>query len=197
MSSSQPINFARAEGIQHKELGAAILFAVLYIPCIPIFVYLSFTRYTSVWRSLTLFALVRSTAFILRALLAGSSTVGNDVHTVVAEVVIYGIGFFGLLNSAYSLAMDRDMVVNTGTRAYNAPAPLGIMSRIIRTRLVIRGVLFAAVIMGIISGAEQGSSKTSSQHTADSLRKASLYIFLAVAILLFLLTLMLAVDEFS
>lgn len=50
---------------------------------------------------------VRSTAFILRALLAGSSTAGNDVHTVVAEVVIYGIGFFGLLYSAYSLAMDR------------------------------------------------------------------------------------------
>ena len=57
MSSSQPINYARIEGIQHKELGAAIVFAILYIPCIPIFIYLSFKRYTFVWRSLVLFAL--------------------------------------------------------------------------------------------------------------------------------------------
>lgn len=130
MSSSQSINYARAEGIQHKELGAAIAFAILYIPCIPILVYLSIKKYTSVWRSLVLFALgesiihsvaqllrqlltdtfllsVRSTAFFLRAVLAGSSTAGNDIHAVVAESVIYGIGFFGLLYSAYTLALDR------------------------------------------------------------------------------------------
>ena len=124
MSSSQPINYARVEGIQHQELGAAILFAVLYIPCIPTFLYFSFKRYTFVWRSLVLFALgkchlyrtvdheltivsVRSTAFIMRALLSGSSTAGENYDTVIAESIIYSLGFYGLLYSAYTLALDR------------------------------------------------------------------------------------------
>lgn len=124
MSSSQPINYARVEGIQHQELGAAILFAILYIPCIPIFLYFSFKRYTFVWRSLVLFALgrcplyrnvdqeltivsVRSTAFIMRALLSGSSTAGENYDTVIAESIIYSLGFYGLLYSAYTLALDR------------------------------------------------------------------------------------------
>ncbi|KIP06849.1 hypothetical protein PHLGIDRAFT_72041 [Phlebiopsis gigantea 11061_1 CR5-6] len=195
MSSSEAINYARAEGIQHKELGAAVVFAILYIPCVPIFAYLSFKRYTFVWRSLVLFTLVRSAAFVLRALLAGSSTAGNNINTVIAEQVIYGIGFFGLLYSAYTLALDRDMFVNVSNS--KVPGPLALITRIMRTRNIIRGALLAAVIMGIISGTEQGSSNASSQNTSESLRKASLYIFLVVSILLLFLTLMLAIDEFS
>lgn len=123
--STSSINYARFEGIQHKEVPAAVIFAVLYIPCIPLFLYLSFKRYTFIWRSLVLFVLgesnfplcwevltahhltVRATAFILRAILAASSTAGTNLNLVIAEQVIYGIGFFGLLYSAYNLALDR------------------------------------------------------------------------------------------
>ena len=125
--STITINYARLEGIQHSEVPAAVIFAALYVPCVPIFVYLSVKRYTSIWRSLALFSLgksdtqspgknlisrnpfftVRTTAFILRAILAASSSAGTNLSLVIAEQVIYGIGFFGLLYSAYILVLDR------------------------------------------------------------------------------------------
>ena len=46
-------------------------------------------------------------AFVLRAVLAGSSTAGTNLHLFIAQQVIYSIGFFGLLYSAYTLVLDR------------------------------------------------------------------------------------------
>lgn len=43
----------------------------------------------------------------MRAILAGSDTAGTNVNVVVAEAIIYGVGFFGLLYSAYTLVLDR------------------------------------------------------------------------------------------
>jgi len=43
----------------------------------------------------------------MRAVLAGSDSTGTNVNLVIAEMVVYGIGFFGLLYSAYILALDR------------------------------------------------------------------------------------------
>lgn len=123
MSGSQNIDYARYEGIEHSEAPAAIVFAALYIPSLFIIVFLSLKRPTFVWRSLIIFCLgesrfitrwlmisihlciVRATAFIIRSILAIHGTTSLDL--VIAEQVIYGIGFFGLLYSAYTLALDR------------------------------------------------------------------------------------------
>lgn len=56
MSSSSAINYARFEGIHHSELPAAIIFAVLYFPCIFLFLALAIRQRTSVWRALVLFS---------------------------------------------------------------------------------------------------------------------------------------------
>lgn len=50
---------------------------------------------------------VRMVAFILRAVLSGSATAGTKLGLFVAQQVVYSIGFFGLLYSAYTLVLDR------------------------------------------------------------------------------------------
>ena len=40
-------------------------------------------------------------------MLSGSATAGTNLNLYVAESVIYGVGFFGLLYSAYTLVLDR------------------------------------------------------------------------------------------
>lgn len=43
----------------------------------------------------------------MRAALAGSNSVGTSLNIVVAQSVLYEVGFFGLLYSAYTLVLDR------------------------------------------------------------------------------------------
>lgn len=43
----------------------------------------------------------------MRAILAGSDTAGQNLNLVIAESIIYSVGFFGLLYSAYTLVLDR------------------------------------------------------------------------------------------
>lgn len=50
---------------------------------------------------------VRVTAFVMRAVLAGSDGAASNLGLVIAESVVYSVGFFGLLYSAYTLVLDR------------------------------------------------------------------------------------------
>lgn len=51
--------------------------------------------------------LVRVVAFAMRALLTKRETAGENFHFVLAQQIIYGIGFFGVLYSAYIMVIDR------------------------------------------------------------------------------------------
>lgn len=51
------VNYARAEGIRHDELGAAIVFAVIYAPLLAVYFAFSLRKPTFVWRSLVIFCL--------------------------------------------------------------------------------------------------------------------------------------------
>lgn len=51
--------------------------------------------------------LVRVAAFALRAVLAHSVSAGSNESLLTADEVLFGIGFFGLLYSAYTLVLDR------------------------------------------------------------------------------------------
>ena len=43
----------------------------------------------------------------MRAVLAGSESAGEDLNLVIAESIVYSVGFFGLLYSTYTLVLDR------------------------------------------------------------------------------------------
>lgn len=43
----------------------------------------------------------------MRALLTKRETAGENFHFVLAQQIIYGIGFFGVLYSAYIMVIDR------------------------------------------------------------------------------------------
>lgn len=119
------INYARLEGIDHGELPAAIVFVVLYVPLLCLCIFYG-RRLTYVYIALTLFCLgkslrifrtfpathdnhfpVRVVGFVMRAILSASSTAGDNINLVVAQLVIYNIGFSGLLYSAHGLVVDR------------------------------------------------------------------------------------------
>ena len=120
--SSTNINFAKAIGIE--SLPAAIVFAILYVPFLVFFAHKAIGRRIYVYIILTIFcaskydlnchlqefdidfSLVRIAAFIIRAVLAGSTSAGGTLGLVVGETVLSGVGYFGLLYSAYTVVMD-------------------------------------------------------------------------------------------
>ena len=123
MSSSNSVNYASFLGIH--SVGAAIVFAVLYAVCLPYYVFRALKNRTYVLIFLAIFclrtspsslfslrlrpdiflAIVRVVTFVMRAVLASGSS--NDINLLVAELVFYGIGFFGLLLSAFILVNNR------------------------------------------------------------------------------------------
>lgn len=58
-------------------------------------------------RPLTCDDAARSIAFALRAVLAEDESAGEDINLVIAQMVIYNIGFTALLYSSYTLVLDR------------------------------------------------------------------------------------------
>ncbi|KAI0821015.1 hypothetical protein BC629DRAFT_1587347 [Irpex lacteus] len=192
MASTQPINYAREEGIFKSELAGAIIFAIVYIPLFIHNVFRSIRRPTYVLIVLAVFCIIRITAFTLRAIIAASDTAGQNLNLVVAASIIYGVGFFGLLYSAYTLVLDREQILGYED---TDGGPLAMMRRIMKMRHLIRLILLTAVTLGIVGGVDAASSNPSEQSTGSTLRHASFYIFLVIAILLVLLTADLAFQE--
>lgn len=50
---------------------------------------------------------VRVVSFAMRALLAKSESAGENSDLVLSQQIIYGVGFFGVLYSAYTMVLDR------------------------------------------------------------------------------------------
>lgn len=98
--SSQDINYAKVFGID--SVAAAIVFATAYVPLFGWFVRQSFARPTYVFFVLSFFCIVRLTAFIIRSILAGSDTAGQNLGLLIADEVLFGVGFFGLIFCLHS-----------------------------------------------------------------------------------------------
>lgn len=130
--STEAINYAQFYGIH--SVAAAIIFAVAYVPFFGLFVYRSIGRPTYVFivlalfcasellHSETLYALadgyrffntspVRIAAFAIRAVLAGVTSTGESLSVLIADEVLISVGFFGLLYSAYTLVLERYVVI--------------------------------------------------------------------------------------
>ena len=120
----------------------------------------------------------------------------------VAYEILYNIGFFGLLYSAYTLITNRYVLsvpaippLTPHSVALTRTPPNDLVSRTLRKRFLFRIILMAAVALGITGVVEASSAPSLS--TGDTLRRVAIYIFLVCAFLVFVQTLILARAEFS
>ncbi|KAF9499989.1 hypothetical protein BDN71DRAFT_1409889 [Pleurotus eryngii] len=157
MSSSTQFSYADAFGID--SLGAPILFAVLYTLCVGFFTFKSLLNPTFVLFVLTLFCAIRVAAFAIRAAMAESASSRRSLGLYIADQVLFGAGFAGLLYSAYILVLDREQMSI-------AELPQGLISRITRNRQLFHLILAIGVALGI-AGSTQGTSPASSQSERD------------------------------
>jgi len=177
--------------LEIHSLAAAVIFTVIYAPLFAFFVLKAISRPTYVYFILALFCAIRFTAFILRSLLTSVTAVQESLGILIAYEILYNVGFFGLLYSAYSLVLDR--------AAFAKNQPNGIISRILRLRILFRLALMGAVAIGItgVIKATSSDATASSLSTGNTLREVAIYIFLVCAVLVFIQTIILARTEFS
>ncbi|KIM55057.1 hypothetical protein SCLCIDRAFT_1221469 [Scleroderma citrinum Foug A] len=181
-------NYATGAGIQ--SFPAAVILSIIYALLFVAFSFKSFTRPTYVFFMMTFFCLIRLVAFILRALLADVPSDGQNLDFFIAYQIIYNVGFFGILYSAYTLVLDRV--------SFAKNPPRGPISALLRRRFLFRLALTAAVSIGI-TGSIQAISGTqqSTIDTGNTLRRVALYIFLVCSALVLLQALILARVESS
>ncbi|KAK0229301.1 hypothetical protein EDD85DRAFT_923241 [Armillaria nabsnona] len=157
-------NYADAYG--YNSIAAAIVFTIAYVPLCGFFVLQSFKYPTYVHAMLSIFCAIRSVAFIIRAILMGSDSAGKSLGLLVADEILFGIGFFGLLYAAYTLVPDKELLSDL-------PPPTGILSRLSCSR--------AENALGIAGITTELNDPTSS--TGIALRKASVILALVLTVL--------------
>ncbi|EGN96331.1 hypothetical protein SERLA73DRAFT_186027 [Serpula lacrymans var. lacrymans S7.3] len=173
------------------SVAGAVIFAILYVPLFFFFIKQAIGRPTYVYIVTSLFCALRIAAFIIRAMLADVPKDGNDLSLFITFEVIYNVGFFGLLYSAYTLVLDRALLSD-------APLPDGPISRITRRRPLFRIVLMAAVAVGITGAIEAAQiNSPSAMSTGSTLRKVAVYLFLILSILVAFQTVLLIRAESS
>jgi hypothetical protein len=177
-----PVNYAKAAGIDSFIL--ALVFCVIYIPLFVVFFVKWMRNTVYVLGAAALFCIVRIAAFGMRAAFTKSSSLADNKNMVIAESIIYSIGFFGLLSGAYNLVLDREEAVGTQN-----PDPLRFVTG---NRHIMRMIMSAAVVMGVIGAIDsQDPTKSAAQmKTGTNLRKISIVIFLVVCILMVVHTLL-------
>lgn len=182
MSAPAGFNYAH-EVFGIHSVAAASIFAVIYAFLLPYYLFRVIRNPTYVLIILSLFCAIRVTAFVMRAVLAGSKGAGTNLGLCIGESVVYSVGFFGLLYSTYTLVLDREILSG---RVMRNP-----ISRITANRHLIRLALTGAVAVGITGATYYSSSDKSNQDLGNTLRRVSAIIFLVVTALLALHTLFL------
>ncbi|KAJ7766352.1 hypothetical protein DFH07DRAFT_1058713 [Mycena maculata] len=172
--SSLSVDYATLFGI-HSVAGAAI-FAVLFFGMGAWFLRQSIKYTTFVYITLTLFCSMRVPAYIIRAIMAHSTSEGSDLNLFIADQVLFGVGFFALLYSAYTLTLDRDIIAGG--------EPGNIFSlNLLRNRHAFRMFLMAGVALSIVGVVDSTSSSASEVSTGHTLRKAGTIVFLILTVL--------------
>ncbi|KAG6889155.1 hypothetical protein C0995_003332 [Termitomyces sp. Mi166 len=173
-------NYANFLGIQ--SVAAAIVFAVVYAPLFGWFMWQLFRRQKAyVFIVLAFFCLIRIASFVIRACLAAIEGAGENFELYIADQVLFGVGFFSLLYSAYSVVLDRQQLTEAGRQR---PQIL----RIAESRRSFTVPLLAAVIIGIIGASQDPES-------GKILRDFGTIIFFILTVLLALRTLFLTRAE--
>ncbi|KAG6899180.1 hypothetical protein C0993_012626 [Termitomyces sp. T159_Od127] len=199
--NSEKINFASILGVESRA--APIVFAAAYVPLFAWFVRQSTGRrlnyvfvalaifcsskatiVLSLYSEVDLSILVRIAAFIIRAILAGSRSAGENLKLYITDVVLFSVGFFALLYSAYTLVLDRWLLLDA--------QPAHGVVRLAHNRRIFRVVVLAAVTLGVV-----GTSKASGSDPQEGqvYRTASTIIFLVLTVVLAGQTVRLALAE--
>ncbi|KAF8732351.1 hypothetical protein AX14_004513 [Amanita brunnescens Koide BX004] len=183
MSGSNDIDYAFLEG--YRSMPAAIVFALLYAPLAVFFIRFLFIRLDRPVISMVLFCLIRTTAFIIRAVLIGNKTAGENLGLYIGDQVLFSIGFFGLLLAAYEVVSERTQFVEKSyfDSGLQHAAPRNPFIHLARNNNVFRAALMAALIIGIIGVSDVTSTNKSTASTGETLRKVSTVIFLILTIL--------------
>ncbi|EDR00897.1 uncharacterized protein LACBIDRAFT_295674 [Laccaria bicolor S238N-H82] len=187
-ASGLQVNYAHAIGF--NSVAAAVIFATLYVPLFHWFILQSFKHPTYVHIVLSLFCAIRITAFVIRSLLASASSAGENLGLLIGDEILFGVGFFGLLYSAYTLVLDRELL-------NDSPPPRNPIIALTRNRRIFRLALVLAVALGSAGTSMSQSSSSSTAHTGKTLHVISTVMFLVLTILQALQTLHLARSELS
>ncbi|KAJ7507004.1 hypothetical protein B0H11DRAFT_2185533 [Mycena galericulata] len=171
--SSPSIDYATAFGIH--SVGAPAVFAALFSLSLIWFVRQSIKNTTYVYIILALFCAMRVTAYIIRAIMANSTSEGSNLDLFIADQVLFGVGFFALLYSAYTLVLDRDVIAGGERGSLFSFNPL-------RNPHAFRIVLMAGVALGIVGTVDSTSDSASEVSTGHTLRKAGTIVFLALTV---------------
>ncbi|KAJ7835981.1 hypothetical protein B0H13DRAFT_2107669 [Mycena leptocephala] len=159
-------NYAAAFGFH--SVAASVIFAVLFLAMGLWFVRQSIKNTTFVYIVLTLFCAMRFAAYIIRAILAHSTSAGSNLSLFIADEVLFGVGFFALLYSAYTLVLDRDILAGgKGPGSLFSP-------NLFNNPHLFRMVLSGTVALSILQSGDISTGKT--------LRKASIAIFFALTV---------------
>lgn len=185
--SDAPINYAKSVGIESFPL--AVIFCAIYVPLFIVFMTRWCRNMTYVLGAAALFSIIRVTAFGMRAALAKSESLSENKNMVIAQSIIYSIGYFGVLSSAINLVIDREEAAGINNRD-----PLRIFTA---NRHIMRLTLTGAIVLGIIGAvnSQDPSQSADKIKTGNLLRKISIIIFVVVAALLVIHTLFAIVAE--
>jgi hypothetical protein len=78
------------------------------------------------------------------------------------------------------------------------PLQQSILSRILQNRLIFRGILIVAVVLGIVGSNDLFTAKTQKDiDSANSKREASIYIFLGIVVILAIQAILLTIGELN
>ncbi|KAF8869992.1 hypothetical protein BD779DRAFT_1456166 [Infundibulicybe gibba] len=190
-SNSDDINYAKLLGFESAV--AAAIFAALYVPFFAWFVRQSLKGPTYVLVMLSVFCATRITAFVIRALLAGSDSIGHNLSLLISDEILFGVGFFGLLSSAYILVLDRMLL-------FHCPKPTGVtraLTIMVTNRRLFRIVMTVAVALGITGVSLSQSSSPDIVGLGKAFRLGSTITFLHLTVLQTCQTLKLARVERS
>ncbi|KAF7329599.1 hypothetical protein MKEN_00222900 [Mycena kentingensis (nom. inval.)] len=177
------IDYTQVFGLH--SIPAAVIFTVLYIPLLLWFVVQSVRNTTYVYIVLTVFCLMRIGAFVLRAILIGINSLHNSLNTFIVDQVLFGVGFFALLYSAYTLVLDREIVMNGDAMSKpssyaEATSRQPLIIRLTRNRHLFRIALMVAVALGVSGITSSTSSNPDKVETGSHLRKASTILFIVL-----------------
>ncbi|KAJ7355912.1 hypothetical protein DFH08DRAFT_773207 [Mycena albidolilacea] len=183
-------NYASILGIQNKW--APIVFAVIYFLVMLWYLVQAARRHAWVYGALALFSALRVVSFSLRAAIASNHH--NDAFNrqmAIAYEVLYNVGYFSILLSAYRLLHDRRWMakINSARNKGRSSFPYRVMGGLHKGRfmelLLLLSVILGAVGVSYALGTNVGRTKL-----GNRLNDASTYIFLAATVIILLSTLL-------
>ncbi|KAI9001748.1 hypothetical protein BC832DRAFT_141771 [Gaertneriomyces semiglobifer] len=172
------INYANSSGIH--SVAVPVTFVVVYALLAVVFAVLTARRRCAAHIILLLFCIIRIAAFAMRAIIAHSDTAGESLGFYLATVILYTMGFVGLLYTAYALVLDHALLIADRL-------PSAYSRSFAKNRVVVRLILIVAVSLGITGGNYAAlASSDSGKQLGQTLKSAATWIFFTVSLLLLL-----------